>query len=79
MSEPRADRSAGEPWPASPIRAVAVPPWQEGADASVLPRLRRDLPEVTADAGRPLRAVQIAGCGWAADVEEVGGGPAFGG
>ena len=45
----------GKPGPASPIGAVTVPPWQEGAEASVLPRSYQDLLEVAADAGRPLR------------------------
>jgi hypothetical protein len=39
---------------------VAVPPWQEGAEASVLPRAYQDLLEVAADAGRPLRAGEFA-------------------
>jgi hypothetical protein len=52
--------SAGEPRTASPIGAVAVPPWQEGADASVLPRAYQDLLEAAADAGRPLRAREFA-------------------
>jgi hypothetical protein len=39
---------------------VTVPPWREGSDASVLPRVHQDLLEVAADAGRPLRAVQFA-------------------
>jgi hypothetical protein len=47
---------AGKAGPASPIGAVTVPPWQEGSDASVLPRAYQDLLEVAADAGRPLRA-----------------------
>ena len=51
---------AGEPRPASPIGAVTVPPWQEGADASLLPRAYQDLVEVAADAGRPLRAGEFA-------------------
>ena len=51
---------AGNPGPASPIGMVTVPPWQEGADASVLPQSYRDLVEVAADAGRPLRAAEIA-------------------
>jgi len=51
---------AEEPRPASPIGAVAVPPWQEGADASVLPQAYQDLLEVAADAGRPLRAAEFA-------------------
>jgi hypothetical protein len=62
-AEPPAGHSgkpAGEPGPASPIGAVTVPPWQEGADASVLPRSYQDLVEVAADAGRPLRAAEFA-------------------
>jgi hypothetical protein len=47
----------GKPRPASPIEAVTVPPWQEGAGALVLRQSYRDLLEVAADAGRPLRAV----------------------
>jgi hypothetical protein len=45
---------AGERRPASPIGAVTVPPWHEGAEALVLPRSYQDLLEVAADAGRPL-------------------------
>ena len=37
-----------------------MPPWRAGLDASVLPRDYRDLLEVLADAGRPLRAGSIA-------------------
>jgi hypothetical protein len=51
---------SGKPGPASPIGAVTVPPWQEGSDASVLPRSYQDLLEVAADAGRPLRAGEFA-------------------
>jgi len=50
----------GKPGPASPIGAVTVPPWQEGAEVSVLPRSYQDLLEVAADAGRPLRAAEFA-------------------
>jgi len=50
----------GKPGPASPIGAVTVPPWQEGAEVSVLPRSYQDLLEVAADAGRPLRAGEFA-------------------
>jgi len=39
---------------------VTVPPWQEGAEAPVLPRAYQDLLEVAADAGRPLRAGEFA-------------------
>ncbi len=39
---------------------LAVPPWRAGLGASVLPRACRDLVEVAEDAGRPLRAAQIA-------------------
>ena len=51
---------AAKPGPASPIRAVTVPPWQEGTEASVLPRAYQDLLEVAEDAGRPLRAAEFA-------------------
>ena len=50
----------GEPGHAPRIGAVAVPPWQEGTEASVLPRAYQDLLEVAADAGRPLRAGEFA-------------------
>ena len=50
----------GKPGPASPIGAVTVPPWEEGTEASVLPRAYQDLLEVAADAGRPLRAAEFA-------------------
>jgi hypothetical protein len=53
-------RPAGKAGPASPIGAVTVPPWQEGAEAHVLPRAYQDLLEVAADAGRPLRAGEFA-------------------
>ena len=62
-AEPPPGRRAGprgKPGPASPIGAVTVPPWQEGAEASVLPRAYQDLLEVAADAGRPLRAGEFA-------------------
>jgi hypothetical protein len=39
---------------------VTVPPWHEGAKASVLPQSYQDLLEVAADAGRPLRAAEFA-------------------
>src|ERR1035438_9133382 len=55
----------GEPGHAPRIGAVAVPPWQEGAEPSVLPRSYRDLLEVAGGAGRPARG--------------GGGGPAGGG
>ena len=35
---------------------LAVPPWQPGLEADVLPQDYRDLLEVAEDAGRPLRA-----------------------
>ena len=63
VAEPPAEqdgRLAGKPGPASPAGAVTVPPWQEGSDASVLPRAYQDLLEVAADAGRPLRAGEFA-------------------
>jgi hypothetical protein len=53
-------RPAVKAKPVSRVGAVTVPPWQEGSEASVLPRLHQDLLEVAADAGRPLRAVEFA-------------------
>ena len=44
----------------SPIGVVAVPPWRPGLAQSVLPPSCRDLLEVLAGAGRPLRAGSIA-------------------
>ena len=43
-----------------PVGVLAVPPWRAGLEASVLPEAYRDLLEVLEDAGRPLRAGQIA-------------------
>ena len=37
-----------------------MPPWRPGLEADVLPRDYRDLLEVAEDAGRPLRAAQVA-------------------
>jgi len=39
---------------------VTVPPWRPGLAQSVLPASYQDLLEVLADAGRPLRAGNIA-------------------
>jgi cell division septum initiation protein DivIVA len=45
----------------SPVAGVVtVPPWRAGLGVSVLPQDYRDLLEVAEDAGRPLRAGQIA-------------------
>jgi hypothetical protein len=44
----------------SPIGVVTVPAWRPGTDASVLPQAYRDVLEVLVDAGRPLRAGQLA-------------------
>jgi hypothetical protein len=67
LEEPAADPEAGQDGepaatarPASPIGAVTVPPRQDAADASVLPRAYRDLLDVAVDAGRPLRAGEFA-------------------
>jgi hypothetical protein len=57
---PAGEFPAGEPRPASPIGAVTVPPWQEGAVTSALPQSYQDLLEAAADAGRPLRAGEFA-------------------
>ncbi len=65
---------AGRPRTASPIGAMTVPPWQEGAEASVLPRAYQDLLEVAEDAGRPLRAAEFAAAtGLATDKAKVEG------
>jgi hypothetical protein len=42
------------------VGVLAVPPWRAGLEASALPEAYRDLLEVAEDAGRPLRAGQIA-------------------
>jgi hypothetical protein len=44
----------------SPVGVLTVPPWRPGVEASALPEACRDLLEVAQDAGRPLRAAQIA-------------------
>jgi hypothetical protein len=44
----------------SPVGVLAVLPWRAGLEASALPEAYRDLLEVVEDAGRPLRAGQIA-------------------
>ena len=44
----------------SPVGVLAVPPWRLGLEVSALPEAYRDLLEVAEDAGRPLRAGQIA-------------------
>ena len=68
------DGPGGKPGRASPIGAVTVPPWQEGAEASVLPQAYQDLLEVAADAGRPLRAAEFAAAaGLGADKAKVEG------
>lgn len=51
---------AGKPRAAPPVGVATVPPWQEGAEASVLPQSYQDLLEVAAGAGRPLRAGEFA-------------------
>ena len=51
-----------------------MPPWQDGAEASTLPRAYQDLLEVAADAGRPLRAAEFAvAAGLATDRSKVEG------
>jgi len=44
----------------SAVGVLAVPPWRAGLEASALPEAYRDLLEVLEDAGRPLRAGQVA-------------------
>jgi hypothetical protein len=61
-----ASGQAGVTAPAGPghrsavVGVLAVPPWRAGLEVSVLPQDYRDLVEVAEDAGRPLRAAQIA-------------------
>jgi hypothetical protein len=62
-----AEPAAADPAPASsrlaggsPIGVVMVPRWRPGLAQSVLPPSYRDLLEILADAGRPLRAGGIA-------------------
>ena len=51
-----------------------MPQWEEGADASVLPRAYQDLLEVAEDAGRPLRAAEFAAAtGQSTGKAKVGG------
>ena len=52
--------AASRPGHPSAVGVLAVPPWRPGLDAKVLPESYRDLLEVVEDAGRPLRAGQIA-------------------
>jgi len=47
----------------SAVGVLVVPPWRAGLEAFALPGAYRDLLEVLEDAGRPLRAVQIAAAG----------------
>ncbi|MET7331802.1 hypothetical protein [Nonomuraea sp. NPDC005650] len=44
----------------SALGVVTVPPWQPGLTVAVLPRAYRDAVEIMVDAGRALRAGQIA-------------------
>jgi hypothetical protein len=53
-AEERASRLAIALEEVTRVMEETVPPWQEGSDASVLPRVHQDLLEVAADAGRPL-------------------------
>lgn len=45
---------------APPPGVLTVPPWRAGLEVFALPESYQDLVEAVADAGRPLRAVQIA-------------------
>ena len=58
----------------SPIGVMAVPPWRPGLAQSVLPPSYQDLLEILADAGRPLRAGNIAAAaGLSTDKSKVEG------
>jgi hypothetical protein len=58
-AEPEVTAPPGPGRPAA-TGVLAVPPWRPGLEASALPQAYRDLLEVAEDAGRPLRAAQIA-------------------
>jgi hypothetical protein len=66
LSEAGTDAQRAEPEVTAPPRrspvigVVMVPSWRAGLEVSVLPQEYRDLLEVAEDAGRPLRAGQIA-------------------
>lgn len=67
---PAGSRLAG----GSPVGVVTVPPWRPGLAQSVLPPSYRDLLEVLADAGRPLRVGSIAAAaGLSTDKSKVEG------
>jgi hypothetical protein len=67
---PAGSRLAG----GSPAGVVTVPPWRPGVAQSVLPPSYRDLLEVLAAAGRPLRAGSIAAAaGLSTDKSKVEG------
>jgi hypothetical protein len=76
-----AEPAAADPAPASsrlaggsPIGVVMVPPWRPGLAQSVLPPSCRDLLEILADAGRPLRAGGVAAAaGLRTDKSTAGG------
>jgi hypothetical protein len=51
---------AGEARAAPPTGAVTVPPWQEGAEASVLPQSYQDLLEMAASAGRGAASTELS-------------------
>jgi len=57
--QPQVTASPGSGHPPA-IGVLTVPPWRAGLEADVLPQDYRDLLEVAEDAGRPLRAAQIA-------------------
>src|SRR5262249_34876018 len=67
-------RPGGGRWPRAGGRGGA--PWRAGLEVSVLPRGYRDLLEVAEDAGRPLRAAQIAAAAGLSTDRGEGGDPA---
>jgi hypothetical protein len=68
------EHRAGPVGGGSPVGVVTVPSWQAGLDPAVLPVAYRDVLEVLADAGRPLRARDIAvGLGLGEDAAKVEG------
>jgi hypothetical protein len=74
-AEPEVTRPPG-PGGSPVIGVLAVPAWRAGLEVSVLPQDYRDLLEVAEDAGRPLRAAQIAAAAGLSTDPGEGGDPA---
>jgi hypothetical protein len=67
---------AGEPRQASPAGAVTVPPWQDGAEASALPRAYQGPAGSGGRRGAPAAGGGVRGRSGAGHGQVEGGGPA---